>query len=72
MYESKCFPCAFDVLQVQLDAKAPHRACLMVFPSRDFVQVMNHTHKHHKDDVGRIIRTCDHINAHIDLDAVIA
>lgn len=35
-------------------------------------KVMNHTHKHHKDDVGRIIRTCDHINAHIDLDAVIA
>ncbi len=35
-------------------------------------KVLNHTHKHHKDDVERIKRTCNHITAHIDLDAVIA
>ena len=35
-------------------------------------KVMGHTHKHHRDDAVRIVRTCDHINTHIDLDAVIA
>jgi len=35
-------------------------------------RVLDHTHKHHKEDIGRILRTCDHVLPHINLDAVIA
>jgi len=35
-------------------------------------KVMGHTHKHHKADIERIVRTCQHVGQHIDLDAIIA
>jgi len=35
-------------------------------------KVMGHTHKHHKADIDRIVRTCQHVGQHIDLDAIIA
>ena len=34
-------------------------------------RVLGHTHKHHRADLARIHRTCEHVSAHIDLDAII-
>ena len=35
-------------------------------------KVLGFTHKHHKQDVTRILRTCEHVEKYVDLDKIIA